>query len=518
MYSSLSWVPRGVAEAKLPEGVQHENDMDITESEQGDQTSTPESNEEMQVEEDESEVDIASILANDLNTLSFHKKNEDDPYLQSDPNAKEIFDEEELDDLVIRPTDALIIATKSGDDASTLEVHLFDDDPDASDNEEGAYEPHTYVHHDLVLPVLPLCTAYTNITLQEKSLNLVAVGMFTPGIDIWDVDRVNDLEPLVSLGGFDRYHSNSSGKASAGRGQKKKKRRLRLKEDSHKDAVMSLSWNNVQREYLASGSADSTVKIWDIESAHCANTLNHHKGKVQAVAFHPSESQFLLTGAFDRAVHIVDVRDGNNTVHWNVEADVEAVQWGQGLADGMVFVTTEDGYTSVFDSRKSGLDKTETHLARWQAHKGAATALSISHDIPGLMVTGGVDKMVKVWDVSGLRDGKSSELIYERPSKAGAIFALSLCPLPQSNTNASPFVVAYGGAQGTLRVVDLAVESEAVRDRFVRHCHPKSSAAIMSRSARYKYSSRSKGEVVRPCVPSESADSDSSESDSDHET
>lgn len=36
-------------------------------------------------------------------------------------------------------------------------------------------------------------------------------------------------------------------------------------ENSHTDAVMSLSLNPFQSEYLASGSADTTVKIWDID-------------------------------------------------------------------------------------------------------------------------------------------------------------------------------------------------------------------------------------------------------------
>lgn len=517
MYSSLSWVPRGVAEAKLPEGVQRDDDMDVTESGRGngEPKSGSQLSNDMEVDDDDSEVDIASILANDLDTLSFHKKNEDDPYLTSDSAAKEIFDEEEMEDLVIRPTDALIIAAKSGDDASTLEVHLFDDDPDDSDSEEGAYVPHTYVHHDLVLPVLPLCTAYTNLAIDGECLNLVAVGMFTPGIDIWDVDRVNDLEPVISLGGYDKYLDSSSSKGSTGRSQKKKKPRLRLKEDSHKDAVMCLSWNNVQREYLVSGSADSTVKIWDIESAHCASTLGHHKDKVQAVAFHPAKSELLLSGSFDKTVHLVDIRDSNKNRSWNMEADVERVQWGEGTTNGMVFVTTEDGYATVFDTRKSGQDN---HLARWQAHQGAATALSISRDIPGLLVTGGVDKMVKVWDVSALKHGKSGELVYERPSKAGALFALSLCPLPESETNASPFVVAYGGARGTLRVVDLAVESEAVRDRFVRHCQPKSSAAILKRSARQKQALRSEGRTIHASATSEDIEADNSDSESDHET
>lgn len=491
MLAALAWVPRGAATTKLPKGVVNDNDddMDTSMNDQGKTEADQEGSHQGQDGSDGEEVDIDEILANDLDTLAFHKPGEKDPYLSSGQQQNQIFDEEELEDLNMRPTDSLIVSIKTGEDASYLEVHVFDDDPDGSDGEEGEYVPHTYVHHDIVLPFLPLCTAYTQLKAEQESLNLVAVGMFTPGIDIWDVDRVNNLEPVISLGGYDHNDSMQTALSAAqsarrgGKVRRKSKPKLRLKDDSHSDAVMSLSWNEVQREYIASGSADSTVKVWDVESSHCACTLNHHSDKVQSVAFHPSEPQILVSGSFDRSVRIADVRGGNGrALMWSVDADIETVQWGFGATAGMVIATTEEGHAYVFDARQTGDGGV---VAKWKAHQGAATACSVSRDVSGLMVTAGVDKMVKVWDLEATVSRNTGDLVYETQSKVGSLFTLSLCDLPrEKETNASPFVVAFGGAKGILSVTDLAIESMAVRKRFGDKCNPAASKVIEKRAVR----------------------------------
>jgi len=441
-------------------------------------------------DDDDSEVDIDEVLANDLDSLRFYKSNKDDPLLK-DGEKDDGYDEQELDELRIRPTDALLIATKSGEEASHLEYHLFDDNPDDSDDEATEeYVPNSYVHHDMVLPTIPLCCAYTSLPAEEDPENvfhnLVAVGLFTPGIDIWDVDDVHALTPINSLGGYNVIKK----KKTPGAGKKKKstkKPRLQLKEDSHEDAVLSLSWNNVQKEYLASGSADQTVKIWDIESSHCACTLKHHSDKVQSVKFHPTVESLLVSGGFDKAVHVVDLREQKSMGSWNVDADVESVHWF-GPGKNNVLVATEAGTMYEFDRRtlssQNGNGKMDDTISepvvKWSAHTGAVSACTISGDIPGLVVTGSVDKRIKVWNV----EKAAANLLLDLPSKVGAVFSAAFCPPSIADSSVSPFVLAYGGQKSDVEIVDLGIENKEFRNHYRQHVSDKAFKAIERRAAR----------------------------------
>jgi periodic tryptophan protein 1 len=236
-------------------------------------------------------------------------------------------------------------------DFASLEIHI--------------YEPETgnlFVHHDIPLPAFPLSLAHGDISPNGTAGNYCAVGTFTPGIEIWNLDVLNALEPSCILGGEDtsmadeimRHNILSSSKQK----QKKKMgtpRGSSLKVGSHTDAVMSLSWNKVHRQVIASGSADCTVKLWDITQANSdqanASTMRHHKDKVQSVVWHPQEGTLLATGSYDRTVALVDARNSENVKRVKLPADCEAVAWDP-CNPQYLTAASEDGTVMCWDVRK----------------------------------------------------------------------------------------------------------------------------------------------------------------------
>ena len=202
--------------------------------------------------------------------------------------------EEEKEDYTIRKTDALIVTATAEEEHSSLEVYIYDHQ--TSD---------LYVHHEVILASYPLCLEWLPSMRGEKQ-NMVIVGSFMPEIEIWDLNA-EVCEPRYVLGGLEESSGKKKKKGVIKQFQKKEENKTN--DNSHTDAVLCLSLNPFQSEYLASGSADTTVKIWDLEELTCKATLPVHHNKVQLVKWNCFNESILMSGGYDRVINVIDVRE-----------------------------------------------------------------------------------------------------------------------------------------------------------------------------------------------------------------
>ena len=414
-------------------------------------------------EEDDAGISAARLFG--AGRATFYANNDDDPYVTI-KDDEDVLEEDYPDDFTIRHSDLVILAARTDVDVSHLEVYVYEE---AVLN--GTEDCNLYCHHDLLLPAFPLSVSWMSYPDSGQRPNCVAVGTMYPGIEIWDLDTIDAVEPIVTLGGFkqrttsigfnssewhDQEGSYSDGSkgldpALAPKKQKKRKQKqskglnnLELQKDSHADAVLSISWNSQHCNVLASASADNTVRIWDILTQSTQHTLTHHSNKVQAVEWNPTEPSVLLTGGFDKNVAVVDVRDSRNAaIKWSVGGDVECAIWNL-RSPTQIIVSDETGTVTCFDSR---MGECSNPIFDVLAHKKAATCMSVSTGAPSLLVTASTDKTMKLWDIS---TGELN-LIAQNNPEIGALFTAAFSP-------SVPYLIGCAGAKGEIAVWDILSE------------------------------------------------------------
>ncbi|KAM0029743.1 putative transcription factor WD40-like family [Helianthus debilis subsp. tardiflorus] len=365
------------------------------------------------------EDDAIDILGTGIGD-TFYPSNELDPHLKDDN------DSEEAEDMVVKHEDAVVVCAHVKDEMGRLLVNIIED-PDGDINQ--------YVRNDIDIADFPLCTAWLDCPIKggEKG-NFMAVGMMNPGIGIWDLDIINEDEcAALTLGGFAEIQMNKKGN------------KIKYKEDSHTGPILALAWNKVYRNILASGSADKTVKIWDVATAKCKITMEHHTDKVQALAWNHKEHEVLLSGSVD---HTVVMRDGRVPSHsgfkWSVGTDVESLAWNP--HDQHLFVASlNDGTVVGFDIRTATSNSSTELKPQFTLHAHDKNVCAISYNplVPNLLATGSEDKMVKLWDLSN----NQPSCVASKNLKAGAVFTLSF-------SEDCPFLLAIAGSRGNLKLWD----------------------------------------------------------------
>lgn len=80
-------------------------------------------------------------------------------------------------------------------------------------------------------------------------------------------------------------------------------------EESKEKAAQNNIANTVVRDYLASGSRDKTIKIWEVKNARCVITLVGHDNWVTDLCFHPN-GRFLISVSDDKSLRCWDLSSG----------------------------------------------------------------------------------------------------------------------------------------------------------------------------------------------------------------
>ncbi|KAL8830007.1 MAG: hypothetical protein Q9170_005930 [Blastenia crenularia] len=379
-------------------------------------------------------------------SLAYHQSNAEDPYITMEGNDEE---DEEREDLQILMTDNMVVAAKVEDEVAHLEIYVYEDEAD-----------NLYVHHDIMLPAIPLCVEWLDLPVgngladTSSKGNYVAVGTFDPDIEIWDLDTIDSMYPNAILG-----QGGEDDKAEHGTERKKKKRKKSKKANDHYhvDAILSLAANKQHRNLLASASADKTVKLWDLTTQQCAKSYSYHTDKVCSIAWHLKDTTVLLSGSYDRTLVAADLRAMDARVpRWGVESDVETVAWDPHDTN-YFYVTTENGMIHYHDMRDAP-SSPEASKPVWtlQAHGESVSSFDINPTIPGFLATGSTDKEVKLWNIQPT----GPSMVVSRNLGVGKVFTTRFAP-----DSEVAFRLAVAGSKGSMQIWDTSTNA-AIRSAF----------------------------------------------------
>lgn len=432
------------------------------------------------------EVSMFPGLSNE--SVKFHEGQDGQDAYISLPTQEETT--EEKHELQVYPTDNLILATRTEDDVSYLDVYVYDDGAGFHDSntpvEEGdeadpdvarglVRDGSLYVHHDLMLPAFPLCVEWLNYRPGSNSddpANFAAIGSFDPQIEIWNLDCVDKAFPDVILG---EPEDNSMPALKSKKKKKKSKHGKQHVTSHHTDAVLSLSHNKQFRAVLASTSADHTVKLWDLNTATAARSMAsiHNNKNVSSSQWHMSNGSILLTGGYDSRVALSDVRipdESNMSKYWSVMAG-EEIESASFADENIILCGTDSGNVYSFDIRNSENSKPVWTL---KAHDAGISSICANRFVPGLMSTGAMgEKVVKLWKfpVSDSELGKGPSMVLSRDFDVGNVLSASFSADIEVAGN-----IVIGGVNKGLKLWDVFT------NRTVRKVFAKDLTALQSRA------------------------------------
>ena len=155
--------------------------------------------------------------------------------------------------------------------------------------------------------------------------------------------------------------------------------------------------------FIATGSEDTTIRLWDINTGQLTRTLKGHSHRIHSVIF-TSNGQILISGSEDNTIRLWNVTTGENIKTYTAHTDASGSHGGSPLSlegvkslalspDGKTLASgSYDGEVRLWDTKTGEL---KSQLA---GHSKGVTTLAFSQDGKTLF-SASDDGTVLLWNI-----------------------------------------------------------------------------------------------------------------------
>jgi coronin-1B/1C/6 len=173
----------------------------------------------------------------------------------------------------------------------------------------------------------------------------------------------------------------------------------------HKAQIFDFDFNPFHDQMIATGSDDSTVKIWGIPSAEgltedikdpLVDLADAHMRKVTFVLFHPTASNILASGSADHTVKLWDIESGDEKWVGDIPDLIQDLKFS--YTGNLIGTTCKDKNFRMYDPRAS-----KEATMTFNDHAGAKCSKMTFLGDSDRFITCGFSKSnkreFKIWDI-----------------------------------------------------------------------------------------------------------------------
>jgi Prp8 binding protein len=157
----------------------------------------------------------------------------------------------------------------------------------------------------------------------------------------------------------------------------------------HSNAILDVKWSS-DNECLLSASADKTIALWDAQTGERLKKFVGHLAVVNSCALTNRGIRLLASGSDDSSIKLWDarVKRCSHTIPSNFP--VTSVCFS--LDNMRLFSAGIDNDIKVWDLRKNEI------ILRLEGHDDTVTGIQLSHD-GSYLLSNSMDNTVRIWDV-----------------------------------------------------------------------------------------------------------------------